>query len=288
MKTLRTRLEQAARDRGVNQLVIERDYAQSYVLLGVSQQPELRDTLVFKGGTALKKVHFDDYRFSEDLDFSAVGGHTEAALEMAIRAAIETAQAAARELAPVSFSVERHAERHPHPGGQEAFTVRAQFPWQPRPLVPVMIEVTHDEPVLLPSPPQPVRHGYDEAIAIAVRSYCLEEICAEKLRSTRQTHAKRLARGWAKPRGRDYFDLWHLVRLGPERLDWARVSQVLPEKCALRKVAIASVADIFEPTLLDEVRASWERTLGPFVRGLPDVEAVLAETRARLEAVLRL
>jgi predicted nucleotidyltransferase component of viral defense system len=32
----------------------------------------LRFGFVFKGGTALKKVHFGSNRFSEDLDFSAV------------------------------------------------------------------------------------------------------------------------------------------------------------------------------------------------------------------------
>lgn len=26
--------------------------------------------MIFKGGTALKKVYFEDYRFSEDLDFT--------------------------------------------------------------------------------------------------------------------------------------------------------------------------------------------------------------------------
>jgi len=30
----------------------------------------LRDRLFFKGGTALKKCYFPDYRFSEDLDFT--------------------------------------------------------------------------------------------------------------------------------------------------------------------------------------------------------------------------
>ena len=31
---------------------------------------ELSKTLSFKGGTVLKKVYFEDYRFSEDLDFT--------------------------------------------------------------------------------------------------------------------------------------------------------------------------------------------------------------------------
>jgi predicted nucleotidyltransferase component of viral defense system len=31
-----------------------------------------RDSLVFKGGTCLRKCYFHDYRFSEDLDFTSV------------------------------------------------------------------------------------------------------------------------------------------------------------------------------------------------------------------------
>ena len=33
---------------------------------------ELQQSLVFKGGTALKKLFFGDYRFSEDLDYSVI------------------------------------------------------------------------------------------------------------------------------------------------------------------------------------------------------------------------
>lgn len=147
---------------------------------------------------------------------------------------------------------------------------------------------THDEPVLLPAPPQPVLHGYDEALDIAVRTYGLEEVCAEKLRSTRQTQAKMEARGWARSRARDFYDLWRLGQLPAGRMDWAQVMSVLPAKCALREVTISGIDDIFEPTLLDEVRRTWERTLGPFVPDLPDVELVLAEARAHLSSVLTL
>lgn len=57
MRTLQLRIQKAARDTGVNQIVLERDYAQSYVLLGIASRPELRESLVFKGGTALRKDH---------------------------------------------------------------------------------------------------------------------------------------------------------------------------------------------------------------------------------------
>lgn len=99
MKLLQTRIQNAAKRSGVNQLVVERDYAQSYVLLGIANQPLLRDTLVFKGGTALKKIYFDSYRFSEDLDFSSVGAPAGAALEQAVFAAVDRPGRSSRVLA---------------------------------------------------------------------------------------------------------------------------------------------------------------------------------------------
>ena len=40
--------------------------ALSYLLAGIAANPDLSGTLIFKGGTALKKLYFGDYRFSAD------------------------------------------------------------------------------------------------------------------------------------------------------------------------------------------------------------------------------
>ena len=72
MRPLRIRLQQTWRDLDLQSYVVERDYLLSWILAGISAVPELRETLVFKGGTALKKCYFGDYRFSEDLDFSGL------------------------------------------------------------------------------------------------------------------------------------------------------------------------------------------------------------------------
>ena len=48
---------------------IEKDYVLSWILIGISKS-KLQNILSFKGGTALKKFYFSDYRFSEDLDFT--------------------------------------------------------------------------------------------------------------------------------------------------------------------------------------------------------------------------
>jgi len=51
--------------------VIEKDYVLSWLLVAIAES-RLSGSVVFKGGTALKRVYFPDYRFSEDLDFTLV------------------------------------------------------------------------------------------------------------------------------------------------------------------------------------------------------------------------
>lgn len=51
--------------------VIEKDYVLSKVLMSLAQHGESAVGLVFKGGTALKKCYFPEWRYSEDLDFTA-------------------------------------------------------------------------------------------------------------------------------------------------------------------------------------------------------------------------
>ena len=74
MRPLRTRLELARKETGMGWAVLERDYLFSWILAAISTHEVLRETLIFKGGTALKKCYFGNYRFSEDLDFSALPG----------------------------------------------------------------------------------------------------------------------------------------------------------------------------------------------------------------------
>src|SRR5665647_2151398 len=63
-------IQQKAREVGVRDQQIEKDYVLSWILKGIAQHDQLSKSIVFKGGTVLKKVYFEDYRFSEDLDFT--------------------------------------------------------------------------------------------------------------------------------------------------------------------------------------------------------------------------
>ena len=63
-------IQQMARVLGVRDQQIEKDYILSWILIGIAQHEELSTIIVFKGGTVLKKIYFENYSFSEDLDFT--------------------------------------------------------------------------------------------------------------------------------------------------------------------------------------------------------------------------
>ncbi|MQY59088.1 MAG: hypothetical protein GH144_05705, partial [Clostridia bacterium] len=71
MKPLRRRFEEVRKNTGLSWETIERDYILSWILAGIGVDEKLQKALIFKGGTALKKCYFGEYRFSEDLDFTA-------------------------------------------------------------------------------------------------------------------------------------------------------------------------------------------------------------------------
>jgi hypothetical protein len=57
--------------RRIPESVLERDYCLAWFLAALAES-DLMATLVFKGGTALKRCYFGDFRFSEDLDFTLI------------------------------------------------------------------------------------------------------------------------------------------------------------------------------------------------------------------------
>lgn len=269
MKPLRARIQAACASTGAPQTVVEKDYAISYVLLAIARTMTLRKTFVLKGGTTLKKLYFGDYRFSEDLDVSALDAPTGPELEAALHEVATDAAGLLAAYGPFDVSMERYTEHSPHPTGQEAFIVRVRFPWHPSPLCRVKLEVTHDEPVLLPPEERPILHAFEEAIEGMVRRYRLEEVVAEKLRALLQTQRKLHARGWTRPRARDYYDLWRvLTRYGeglersttpsPTASKLPRTEQEVP--CPRGNSLTASCRMAITRRLLPLARAPWLST----------------------------
>ncbi|HDL86221.1 MAG TPA: nucleotidyl transferase AbiEii/AbiGii toxin family protein [Candidatus Acetothermia bacterium] len=289
MKPLRTRLQEARNRLGSPWEVLERDYLLSWILAGIDEVESLRGTLVFKGGTALKKCYFGEYRFSEDLDFSGLEGVlTGDAMERAIQETCDAAAALLDEYAPIEIVCERYTEKNPHPGGQEAFTIHARLPWHRQLHTRVMIEITVDEKVLKPVQSRKVIHEYGEPLEIQIQTYALEEIVAEKLRAILQHIGKLHERGWSRSRARDYYDLWRVMGTYRDQMDLSDFVSFLREKCTVRNVRFEGPESFFQEKMLAYVEKTWQQWLGPLVPELPPFETVIGELRPQIESLISL
>ncbi len=63
-------ISRKANSEGVRQQQVEKDYIISWIIWGIYKNDLLKEALIFKGGTCIKKIHIEDYRYSEDLDFT--------------------------------------------------------------------------------------------------------------------------------------------------------------------------------------------------------------------------
>lgn len=74
----RAQITRRASEDGVDARVVERDYVLAHVVALIATH-DAQGALVFKGGASLRLLHFDEYRYSADLDYSlARGSETEA------------------------------------------------------------------------------------------------------------------------------------------------------------------------------------------------------------------
>ena len=286
MKPLRIKLQDECLLNNSRLDIVEKDYALSYLLAGIAKQEQLTHSLIFKGGTALKKLFFGDYRFSVDLDFSTQNAPKNQALESALHAAIDISSKLLSNYGPFEIQLKRYPERDAHPTGQEAFNVNVKFPWHRSALCTIKVEITHDEPVIVSPEYKPILHGYGEALDCTVACYHIEEIIAEKLRALLQTHKKLITRGWNRPRARDYYDLWSVLKNYSSAVDNSRLIDMLDKKCQHRDVSYRTINDFFTPELTREAHQHWQATLGNLVTGLPECGQVLEETKILISRIV--
>ena len=190
----------------IPETVLERDYCLSWFLVGLSRSP-LRDQLAFKGGTALKKCYFGDYRFSEDLDFTLTTETSWEELERGLAAAFKETQHASG----VDMRLD-HVDRHAHTNSHTVY-LAYDGPLPGGSGKRIKTDITIRERIILPLKERPVLRGYEEYRDIPqdarVRVYSLDEVAVEKTVALMDR---------ARNEPRDLYDLWFLTANGHVRL----------------------------------------------------------------------
>jgi predicted nucleotidyltransferase component of viral defense system len=236
----------------------EYEYVILCALDALSQTSPLSETFCLKGGTALRQLYFSDWRHSVDLDFSVLSLFPAKHLNANLTAWLDQIET----LHGVQVSLR---DLHQANG---AARVRARFVGPLQHPNRLLLDITLDEPVLLPPGRRPVVTGLFSAPRPYVLCYALEEILAEKLRSI-------LQRGKA----RDYYDVWRLLGEKANVFDRGTTRQLLSGKCRHKGLPAPSMEAFLSPALLEGASAFWSQDLIGQVpaRDLPSWDRVTAE-----------
>lgn len=218
---------------GLEPRVIDHDYALGCYLCFLGNQATVQKKWLFKGGTALRKCYFEEYRFSEDLDFTVLGIISVENLRNVLRSAnIAMQDAIGIRTDEREIVVDVIEDDY----GKESYEARIYYfgPWNyggsPR---SIRIHTNRDESLVFPTNMLSVFHQYsdrEELPAAFIQVYSLEEMMAEKLRAFSGQRKQAIPH--------DIFDLYHLSR-NVESVD--KVVETFPQKCQAKGISLDAI-----------------------------------------------
>jgi predicted nucleotidyltransferase component of viral defense system len=234
-------------------MIVDLDYVLG-CFLSQWYQDEIAWRMRFKGGTCLRKCYFADYRFSEDLDFTAEKRIVAQDLQDLVARTIQGAQDV--------FGLNL-AERPPRfetvqdEYGQETYQVRLYFRgplrWRGDPRA-IRLDISHDEYLGLPAVGRAIIHPYSDSEYLSgglIPCYDLVEMLAEKLRALSGQRRYAIAR--------DLYDVYQLLtRAG---LGVSDVRPLLDGKFQAKGMSLDELSADRLVARRDEFEADWARNL---------------------------
>jgi len=247
-------LRRLAAGYGVDPMLLNLDYSIGWFLSAFYQANDLKGRLRFKGGTCLRKAYFPDYRFSEDLDFTAAGALSAKQLMGWVEQAAHWAE---DKDGPNFLTAEPRLELISDEYGTETYQVRVYLRgplrWAGSPQA-IRLDVTRDEQLLLPAEIRSAIHSYSDAKALAPAAnlwcYSLVEILAEKIRAVGGQRRFAISR--------DLYDIHRLVQAGVEV---TAAIPLLKAKFAVKGLDPASVNAHKIISRRQKFERDWERNL---------------------------
>lgn len=263
-----------AEQKGVLKSTIDKDWVLGHFLAAIYSEQKLREILIFKGGTCLKKCWFQNYRFSEDLDFTS--RQTDFELKQSHldficwhvkeNAAILTQ---VESLTPLRYKdqltgyeavIKFWGSDHP----------RNEAPPPPeRWHTKIKMEITLYEKILFAQVNKQIIHPYSDQLSInpnAIPCYAIEEMLAEKLRALVQ-------RSYTAPR--DYYDIWYLSN-NIKDLNWDKIADAFHEKMKFKGHKFTGIDQFINEENDKNLKGAWKNSLGHQINQalLPEYEVV--------------
>lgn len=244
---------------GMNPSALGKDYALGWLLFGICKSP-IGGKLVFKGGTSLSKVYYpNDWRLSEDLDFTLLEDLDQKSLGKILETDVP-------EIIRDGTSMETRFKDRPH---YNKGYLQGKLQYEgPLGKDTVKIEITREE-TRYPFEICRVPKAYDYP-DFEVQAYSKDEILAEKMRAIIQ-----------RGKIRDYYDVWRLLKKGNFEKD--RIREMFLEKCRTKGVDFTGIGQFFPPDIVKTLEPYLETGLARMSREpLPPLPAIIDELKASI------
>ena len=258
---------------GVSKSVIDKDWVLGHFIAAIFNEPELKETLIFKGGTCLKKCWFEEYRFSEDLDFTSkyqefkltpnhlkfITKHIEDSTEVKTHIVSLKPLLFKDKLTGYEAIIKFWGADHPK-------NVMPTTPdrWQTK----IKIEIILYEEMIFEVNERTVSHPYSDKLALenAIPCYKIEEVLSEKIRALIQ-------RSYTAPR--DYYDIWYLSNNFPD-LNWTIIVDAFYKKMKFKNIEFTGIDQLINAKSDKALKAAWKNSLGHQIKKekLPEYEIV--------------
>jgi predicted nucleotidyltransferase component of viral defense system len=257
----RSELQRLANREKIALGTLEKDYVLTEVLKALSRVISLSDILVFKGGTALRKIYFTDWRYSEDLDFTVKRDIKEDEL----RQLLDQWYSQVEQTAQIRLTTKMLHK----PNGYAR--VRAQFIGPLAYPGMIFMDLSFDEPLCLDPEKRAILSEPFLSEGQKVLAYPLEELLAEKIRSLSE-----------RGKSRDYYDVWRLLKEKSSKLDFKVLGDVLVKKFRHKQIVFTSIND-FLPKDINKLNQYWASELEQQINQLPPLDAVIEELQEMLK-----
>lgn len=234
---------------------IEKDYILSWILQGIAENYNLAKSLVFKGGTVLKKAYFKDYRFSEDLDFTLL--NDEITNDQIFKWFTETFEYILEETnIPLQI-----IDNNEHQDGGINFYISYIGPLGGKGHNKrVKVDITRSEKLEFAPVQQNMVLSYTDQDVHSLLCYPLEEVLVEKLRSVMQ-----------RMQARDFYDIWYLLEI--HGMDIGFYLKEFKAKCESKGLNPLQFHKKLE-LRLPQYKGRWQTSMKDQIKDLPEFDEV--------------
>jgi len=260
----RAELQRLANREKVALGILEKDYILTEVLKALSQVLTLSELLVFKGGTALRKVYFAGWRYSEDLDFTVKRDMKKEELRQELHKWYRQVQLASQ----IRLTTKMLHKPDGYARIRTQFIGPLSYPGM------IFMDLSFDEPLGLDPDYRKVLVAPFSSEKQKVLAYPLEELLAEKMRSL-------VERG----KSRDYYDVWRLLKEQSSSLDFELLGTVLLRKLAHKGLTITGITD-FLPRDTGVLKRYWGKDLEQQIIPLPSLDDIIEELRDMMDKLV--